>query len=130
MRKGQCQGVEHQPWHRTAFKAQRSTIAYITRDGASQVRQMDADLVHATRVRHGAHKGGVARPRQDFECRTGSQRIGMVGGTNPGPGLTPLLFFVTGLVVWLKFRRKPAKGKAAAARAAPPRAPVVAAMND
>lgn len=40
-------------------------------------------------------------------------------------GLTPLLFFITGLVVWIKFRRKPAKRKAPAAPAAPRPAPVL-----
>ena len=41
-------------------------------------------------------------------------------------GLMPLLFFVTGLVVWIRFRRKPAKRKAPAVKAAPRPAPVLA----
>ena len=36
-------------------------------------------------------------------------------------GLTPLAFFVTGLVVWLKFRRKPKKKAGRGAAAAMPR---------
>ena len=38
-------------------------------------------------------------------------------------GLAPLAFFITGLVIWMKFRRKPAKRRAAAPRPARPAAP-------
>jgi uncharacterized iron-regulated membrane protein len=76
----------------------------------------------ATRVSVDAGSGAVLRTIDPLAARGGDWFVSTLYPLHTGEafglagrvlvsvvGLTPLLFFVTGLVVWLKFRRKPAK---------------------
>lgn len=90
----------------------------------------------ATRVSVDAGNGVVLRSIDPLTARGGDWFVstlyplhtGEAFGT-PGrvvisiAGLTPLLFFITGLVVWIKFRRKPAKRKAPVVQPVPRPAP-------
>ena len=104
----------------------------------------------ATRVSVDAGSGAVLRSIDPLAARGGDWFVSTLYPLHTGEafgtagrilvsvvGITPLLFFVTGLVVWIKFRRKPAKRKAPAVQAGPRRVPAVAAgaepaavMND
>ncbi|MGH8852742.1 MAG: PepSY-associated TM helix domain-containing protein, partial [Telluria sp.] len=79
----------------------------------------------ATRVSVDAGTGAVLRAIDPLAARGGDwfvstmyplhtgEAFGMAGRILVSVvGVSPLLFFITGLVVWLKFRRKPAKKKA------------------
>ncbi|MCC2956280.1 PepSY domain-containing protein [Massilia sp. IC2-477] len=84
----------------------------------------------ATRVSVDAGSGAVLRTIDPLAARGGDWFTSLLYPLHTGEafglagrilisvvGVTPLLFFVTGLVVWLKFRRKPAKRKTPAAEA-------------
>lgn len=86
----------------------------------------------ATRVSVDAGSGAVLRAIDPLAARGGDWFVSLLYPLHTGEafglagrilisvvGLTPLLFFVTGLVVWLKFRRKPAKAAAAGRQPAP-----------
>ncbi|QOY96609.1 PepSY domain-containing protein [Massilia sp. UMI-21] len=97
----------------------------------------------ATRVSVDAGSGAVLRAIDPLAARGGDWLVGTLYPLHTGEafgaagrilvsvvGLSPLLFFITGLVVWIKFRRKPAKRKrpavavaAAAGKRPAPRAP-------
>ncbi|MFC0252527.1 PepSY-associated TM helix domain-containing protein [Massilia consociata] len=94
----------------------------------------------ATRVSVDAGSGAVLRTVDPLAARGGDWFVSTLYPLHTGEafgtagrivisvvGLTPLLFFVTGLVVWIKFRRKPAGRKAPAGQASPRRAPAMAA---
>lgn len=79
----------------------------------------------ATRVSVDAGSGVVLRAIDPLSARGGDWIVSTLYPLHTGEafglagrilvsvaGLLPLLFFVTGLVVWIKFRRKPAKPKA------------------
>lgn len=85
----------------------------------------------ATRVSVDAGSGAVLRSIDPLRARGGDWLVSTLYPLHTGEafgmagrilvsvaGLMPLLFFVTGLVVWTKFRRKPARRKAVAV--APP----------
>ena len=93
----------------------------------------------ATRVSVDAGSGEVIRAIDPLTARGGDWFVSTLFPLHTGEafglagrilisvvGLTPLLFFITGLVVWIKFRRKPAKRKAPAKVTAPHPAPVLA----
>ena len=96
----------------------------------------------ATRVSIDAGNGAVLRTVDPLAARGGDWFVSTLYPLHTGEafglagrilisivGLTPLAFFITGIVVWLKFRRKPAKrapaGKAVAQRAPAPAAPAL-----
>lgn len=93
----------------------------------------------ATRVSVDAGSGAVLRTIDPLAARGGDWFVSTLYPLHTGEafgmagrilisvvGVTPLLFFVTGLVVWIKFRRKPAKRKAPGGKAARQAAPVPA----
>lgn len=86
----------------------------------------------ATRVSVDAGSGAVLRAIDPLAARGGDWFVSTLYPLHTGEafglpgrilisvvGLSPLLFFVTGVVVWLRFRRKPAKRKAPAMQPAP-----------
>jgi uncharacterized iron-regulated membrane protein len=86
----------------------------------------------ATRVSVDARSGVVLRTIDPLVARGGDWFVSTLYPLHTGEafgvlgrilisvvGLTPLLFFITGLTVWLKFRRKPAKRKAPSVQTAP-----------
>ncbi|KFC71420.1 PepSY domain-containing protein [Massilia sp. LC238] len=92
----------------------------------------------ATRVSVDAGSGEIVRAIDPLTARGGDWFVSTLFPLHTGEafglagrilisvvGLTPMLFFITGLVVWIKFRRKPAKRKAPAKVAAPRPAPVL-----
>ncbi len=93
----------------------------------------------ATRVSVDAGSGEVLRSIDPLTARGGDWFVSTLYPLHTGEafglagrilisvvGITPLLFFITGLVVWLKFRRKPAKRKAPAGTASPRKTPAPA----
>lgn len=90
----------------------------------------------ATRVSIDAGSGAVLRVLDPLAARGGDWVVSTLYPLHTGEafglagrilvsvaGLTPLAFFITGLVVWIKFRRKPAKRKLVAPRPGPVAAP-------
>ncbi|MEH6434427.1 PepSY-associated TM helix domain-containing protein [Massilia sp. DD77] len=88
----------------------------------------------ATRVSVDAGNGALLRVLDPLAARGGDWVVSTMFPLHTGEifglagrilisvvGLTPLAFFITGLVIWLKFRRKPAKRKAPAPAPAPAR---------
>jgi uncharacterized iron-regulated membrane protein len=96
-------------------------------DGATRV-SVDAGSGEVLRaIDPLAAKGGDWVLSTMFPLHTG-EAFGMLGRVLVClAGLTPLGFFVTGLVVWIRFRRKPAKRPAPKAPTAVPTRPVAAA---
>jgi len=97
----------------------------------------------ATRISVDAGSGAVLRTIDPLAARGGDWFVSTLYPLHTGEafglagrilvsvaGLMPLLFFVTGLVVWIKFRRKPAKRKAPDRQAVPRRVPAVASVDD
>ena len=95
----------------------------------------------ATRVSVDAGNGALLRVIDPLAARGGDWAVSTFFPLHTGEafglagrilvsvvGLTPLAFFITGLVVWIKFRRKPAKRKAPAI-AAPAPVPQVAVVE-
>jgi len=93
----------------------------------------------ATRVSVDAGSGVVLRTVDPLAARGGDWFVSTLYPLHTGEafgtagrvlisvvGMTPLVFFITGLVVWIKFRRKPARRKAPAGRALQDAAPVMA----
>ncbi|MCA1856499.1 PepSY domain-containing protein [Massilia oculi] len=93
----------------------------------------------ATRVSVDAGSGEVLRTVDPLAARGGDWFVSTLYPLHTGEafgtagrvlisvvGMTPLVFFITGLVVWIKFRRKPARRKAPAGRALQDAAPVMA----
>lgn len=86
----------------------------------------------ATRVSVDVRSGAIVRVIDPRQARGGEAFLNWMFPLHSGEafgvagrvfislfGLTPLLFFVTGLVVWLKLRRQPSKVKARGAAPAP-----------
>lgn len=97
----------------------------------------------ATRVSVDAGSGAVLRVLDPLATRGGDWVVSTLYPLHTGEafglagrilvslaGLTPLGFFLTGLVVWLKFRRTPAKRKAAAPGPGRVAAPAPARMEE